>query len=82
MGVIAMRLSGFLVFLLASCAILASQPQVAQAVKLGHAVIPSTYDDKCKAEGGTLKWDGNGLCWRCSKRNMATMKAYTLWCKD
>jgi hypothetical protein len=77
-----MRIAGFLALLLACCAILVSQPQLAHAVKLSHTIIPGTYDDKCKAAGGHLAWDGNGLCWRCTMRNKVTLKSVTLWCKD
>lgn len=56
-------------------ATLAVQPQTAQA---------GAYDDQCKASGGTsLKWDGVGLWWCCTKvqRFLKRPKVVTLWCK-
>ena len=73
-----MRIAGFVAFsffFLALSVFWISQPRLAHAAKL-------TYDDQCKAAHGALKWDGNGLCWRCTKRNPVTLKTYTLWCKD
>ena len=62
--------------------ILAGVSSSAFAVRLNEPALRSTYDDKCKASGGHLAWDGNGLCWRCTKRNVITLKSVTLWCKD
>ena len=76
-----MRTLGLLALALATLMI--SQIPAAQAgTKLSAPALRTTYDDKCKADGGKLSWDGNGLCWRCSKINRVTMKPNTLWCKD
>ena len=45
----------------------------------------ATYDAQCKAQGGSLTWDGVGLRWCCIKRiGLSTSRVHksTLWCKS
>jgi hypothetical protein len=76
-----MRTLGLFGLVLATLAISLIQTAYA-GNRLSAPALRTTYDDKCKADGGKLSWDGNGLCWRCSKINRVTMKPNTLWCKD